>query len=384
MSRVLYLDCPSGISGDMTVAALLGLGLPLEHLRGQLGGLGLSGWEIGQETVQVGGLAALRFTVRCRREHAHRTLADIEALIRAASLPAGVTERAINTFGRLAQAEGRVHGQPPETVTFHEVGALDSIIDIVGAAIGLEYLDVCEVHASPLPLGSGFVESGHGRLPLPAPATLELLAGVPVYGAGVEGELVTPTGAALLVANGASFGPWPAMVVERSVSVTGSREFSGLCNLLRAALGRAEDPPAAQRLIEAAANLDDQNPETWPFVIERLLAAGALDAWLTPIVMKKGRPGVSLGFLCRPEDQKALSQVVFNQTRTLGLRLREVSRLALARTERLVQTPWGEVRVKEAAGRAKPEYEDCAGIARRAGLPLIEIYRRMGEILGRE
>jgi len=382
MSRAVYFDCFSGASGDMLLGSLLHAGVPLEGLRAALRALPLDGYEIEATEVVRNGIAGLRFEVRVDAEHQpHRHLGDIEALLRDAgdALPARARERALAVFRRLARAEARVHGTTPEEVHFHEVGVVDSIVDIVGFAVALELAGVEEVYASPLPLGRGFVRAAHGILPLPAPATLEILAesGAPTYPVDAEGETVTPTGAAIL-SEVAQFRQ-PELRISRVGYGFGKHEGFPWPNAVRAWVGEAR-ASEHERVVLLECNLDNATGEALGHAMERLFAAGALDVWFTPIQMKKNRPGVVLSVIAAPSDAEALAAVVLRETPTLGLRWLEVERRTAGRRTETVQTPWGEVRVKVkmldgGVALRRPEYEDCARIAREHGIPLEDVVR---------
>ncbi len=364
----------------MILGALLDAGVQPEIWQGELARLNLSGYELKIEQVQKQGLAATAVRVLVSEGGQERGLTEIEELIRASRLPAEVQEISVKVFRRLAVAEARVHSMIPEQVHFHEVGGVDAIIDIVGAAVGLRLLDVEEVYASALPLGHGFVDCAHGRLPLPAPATLELLRGVPVLSRDVEGELVTPTGAAILTTLAKGFGPFPPMTVERIGYGAGQRDFP-FPNLLRLLVGSTSPTLGArlETLTLLEANIDDLNPECYGHLMERLFAAGALDVYLTPVQMKKNRPGILLSVACPSAQAEVLAALVFAETTTIGLRRQEVQRWALARERMEVETPYGRVGVKVArlGGKvmtASPEYEDCRRLALERGVPLKEVY----------
>jgi len=377
--KVLHLDMIGGIAGDMTVAALTHLGAPLGPLREALSAMGLGGLGVEVIPVAPSGISALRFQVNgaSNEGHPHRALPDVLALISRAGLPASASERAERIFGHLAEAEGAVHGIEPERVTFHEVGALDSIADIVGVVLALEHLAPDRITASIPLVGSGTIPSRHGPLPVPAPATLALLRGLPVTGLAIDAELTTPTGAAILASVAQAFGPWPAMRPEAIGYGAGTRELPSRPNLLRAVLGEAEGQAAAEWLIEA--NIDDMSPEHYTHLVERLLEAGAHDAWLTPVQMKKGRPAIVIGILCDEDHRDPVERTLFTESTTIGLRRQRVERRKLARRSDSVQTPWGPVRIKVASEgdqiyTASPEYEDCRALARSSGVPLAEVY----------
>lgn len=383
---ILYFDCQAGISGDMTVGALFDLGVPLEHLRAELDKLALpaASYELSVARTERQHLAALKFDVTVHDLHTHRHYAAIDALIADSALADPVKEKARRIFRRLAEAEARVHGVPLEEVHFHEVGALDSIVDIVGTAICLDYLGVEAIHASALPLGRGFVNSAHGRLPVPAPATAELLRGMPLHDDCGPGERVTPTGAAILAVLCDGFGKRPQMLLDRIGCGAGSKDFEDCPNVLRAFLGQAlaVDRPADQ-VIVAEANIDDSSAEVLGYAMERLLEGGALDVFFTPIQMKKNRPGTMLSFLCRPEQLDALSKIVLTETSAIGLRHHRADRTVLERRIVELPTELGVVRFKQvfdADGqllRAAPEYEDCRRIAIERGMPCREVMQRV-------
>ncbi|GAB4412876.1 MAG: nickel pincer cofactor biosynthesis protein LarC [Anaerolineales bacterium] len=380
MSRVVYFDCFAGASGDMLLASLLHAGVPLDGLRAALQALPLDGYAIEATEVVRQGIAGVRFEVRVDTEHQpHRHLADIEALIQGAgdALPVRARERALAVFRRLARAEAKVHGTTPDEVHFHEVGAVDSIVDIVGFAVALELAGVEEVYASPLPLGRGFVRTAHGTLPLPAPATLEILAesGAPTVAVDVEGETVTPTGAAIL-SELAHFRR-PELRLSRVGYGFGKHEGFPWPNAVRAWLGETRVGNHG-RVVLLECNLDNVTGEALGYAMERLFAAGALDVWFTPIQMKKNRPAVVLSVIAAPNEADRLAEAVLRETPTLGLRWLEVERRTAERRTETVRTPWGEVRVKvkvldgEVVLR-RPEYEDCARIARQHGVPLEDV-----------
>ncbi|MBP1728752.1 MAG: hypothetical protein H6Q56_1125, partial [Deltaproteobacteria bacterium] len=309
--KTLYLDCQAGISGDMTVAALLDLGVPLEHLQRELAKLALpdSSYSLSAARTERHHITALKFDVTVNDHHTHRQYAAIDAMIAASGLTDGVKEKAQRIFRRLAEAEAKVHGVPVEEVHFHEVGAVDSIVDIVGTAICLDYLSVARVCASALPLGSGFVATEHGRLPVPAPATAELLRGLPVHGECGPGERVTPTGAAIIAALADGFG-FPPMRIEKTGCGAGGKDFPDMPNILRAFIGPVDAVTEVSQLLVLEANIDDSTPEVLGYALERLLTEGALDAWFTPIQMKKGRPAVTLSLLCPSGEVEKFSRII--------------------------------------------------------------------------
>ena len=388
--RGLYFDCFAGISGDMIIGALLDVGLDFDALERQLESLGLSGYEIRAERVKRSGIAATKFTVDVdETAQPERSLPDIRAIIEHASLSNQIKGRATRAFELLAEAEARVHATTIDQVHFHEVGAVDSIIDTVGAMIGFEMLGADTFFASPLRIGQGFIRSQHGHLPIPAPATAELLRGVPVYAGDIEGEFVTPTGAAILKTLCEKFGAMPAINIERVGYGAGSRDPEGVPNAVRLVLGRldavsdrtARAEPAPKRdetVIVIETNIDDMNPQAYGFVMERAFALGALDVFLVPIQMKKDRPGVLLTVLAKPDCAEGLIDLLLRETTTLGVRYYEADRRTLDRVIESVATDYGMVRIKVARDGARtlhfqPEYEDCERLARQSGAALLEV-----------
>ncbi len=385
-NQVLYFDCYSGISGDMTLGALLDLGLALDQLTDLLSRLPLDGYRLETEKVNHCGITGTRARVIIdSRPQVARNLPAILELIGDSDLPAAVQALGCKTFQLLAEAEAAVHGIPVEKVHFHEVGAVDAIIDIIGTAAALHLLGIDEVYCSPLPLGGGEVQSAHGRLPLPAPATAELLAGrkVPVCGSRESFELVTPTGAAIVAAAAKEFGPLPAFTVEAVGYGAGSFD-PGYPNFLRLFRGHTDNPLPAQEetLLQIQANIDDLNPEIYGYLLQKLLSCGALDVYYIPVQMKKDRPGVLLTVLISPESLQTVREIIFQETSTLGFRVVPTRRISRPRQMASVETEWGPVRIKYCSSAAEdhilhysPEYEDCCQVARKSGLPLKEIYR---------
>ena len=381
MTTIAYLDCFSGISGDMLLGALVDAGLPLDQLRVELGKLGLRGYQIEVEKTQRGGLAATKVTVSLEEAaQTHRRLPDIAALIESSALAASDQQRTVAVFRRLAEAEASVHGVEPDEIEFHEVGAVDAIVDIAGAVIGLRLLGIEQLYCSPLPAGGGWATTSHGRLPVPAPATLALLAkaGAPLSaGPDIEMELVTPTGAAI-VATLARF-ERPAMAVRSVGYGAGSRQLDDRPNALRIWLGEAPHEHAG-KMVLIETNIDDMTPELLGYAQERLFAAGAVDVWFTAIQMKKNRPGVLVSVICAIEHEAAMTDVLLRETSTLGVRVRPIARHEAQRETFEFESSLGPaaVKVKRLTGRApvaSPEYEVCAKIARERGLPLMDVYR---------
>ena len=418
--RILYYDCSAGISGDMHLGAMVDLGVPAEHLQRELGKLGLSGWKLLFTRDARKGIGGTRADVILDDDehehhdaaphshphthtpgthshthqpgheahaHEHRAHRDIAAMIERSSLAPGAKRRALAIFAHLAQAEAKIHGVSVDDVAFHEVGAVDSIIDIVGAAIAIDWLKPDRVYVSAVELGGGFVKCAHGRLAVPAPATAELLRSAPVHLGAAPFETTTPTGAAILVASADGFTNTMDFAIERVGYGIGHKD-GPIPNLLRVFLAtRATAPTPATAAPATAAgataivlecNLDDMTGETAGYVLERLLAAGAGDAWITPIVMKKSRPAMTLSALCAPEREAALTEIFLRETTTLGLRRREVGKLTLERTTEEIATSFGPVRVKTGwlDGRrlkSKPEHDDLRRIATERGLPLLDV-----------
>jgi uncharacterized protein (TIGR00299 family) protein len=376
--NLLYLDCFAGISGDMLLGALIDLGVSEDVLRAELAKLKLPGFSISTRRVVKQNIAATKFDCDAGHGHHHRGFTEIAGMIEASELPASVKRRAVSMFKRIGEAEAKIHGVPLERVHFHEVGAVDSIVDIVGACVAMELLNVDEVQAAPPPLGSGFVDTAHGRFPIPAPATLELLKGVPTQSSSICSELVTPTGAALLVEFATKFGPMPAMAIQQIGYGAGRRELDRTPNVLRAVLGQT-DAPDGDTVSVIETNIDDMNPQWFGDVMERLLSTGALDVFLTPVQMKKNRPGTMLTVLCLPEDVERFTEVVLAHTTSFGVRVCEARRRILQREIVGVKTPFGEIEVKigRLAGKIltrTPEYESCRKAAGLCGVSVKEVY----------
>ncbi|MCK4471294.1 MAG: nickel pincer cofactor biosynthesis protein LarC [Anaerolineae bacterium] len=380
--KIAYFDCFSGISGNMVLGALLDAGLGLDALKEALAGLKVSGYEIKARKVLKRYIAGTLVDVKTQEEEVERHLGDILDIIEGSTLPEDVKERAGVIFIRLAETEARVHGVNVEEIHFHEVGGLDAIVDIVGSVVGLKLVGIEEVYSSPLHLGRGFVKCAHGRLPVPSPATMELVKGVPTYGRDIEAELTTPTGAAIITTLAKKFGRAPLMEVKAIGYGAGHRDLP-IPNLLRVSIGKAVEPTGqgyeedVVTLIEA--NIDDMNPELYEHVIGRLFEKGALDVFLTPIQMKKSRPAVKLSAIVRAADLSGVLDAFFEETTTLGVRLYEARRKKLSRRSIVVETRYGRVGVKvsklgDVVKNISPEYEDCRRIALQLGIPLKEVY----------
>jgi uncharacterized protein (TIGR00299 family) protein len=373
--KICYLDAFSGISGDMTVGALLDAGAPAEALIDALRSMD-TGARFEVEKTSRGGIAATKFRVHTDAAPApHRHLSKILAMIESAPLAPRAKAAASAVFRNLGEAEAAVHGVAIEKVHFHEVGAVDSIADIVGACVALDLLDVAEVHASAVNVGSGNVQTEHGLLPVPAPATARLLEGKPIYARGPEVELTTPTGAALAVTLASSFGPLPAMRISNIGHGAGERDFKQHANVLRVLIGERTGASEATLVSVIEAHIDDSSPQVLGYALEKLMDAGALDAALSPLQMKKNRPGSLLRVIAKPEDQERLAQIIFAETSTLGLRIHSAERRVEPRSMIEIETPLGRVRGKVSAqGAFAPEYDDCKLIAQRTGTPLQLIF----------
>lgn len=363
----------------MILGALVGAGLETRLLTEQLALLNVSGYEVEFSITDRSGISATRAHVRTSQEHAHRHLADILKIIDESRLSANVKERAARIFTRLAEAEARVHNQAIDSVHFHEVGALDAILDVVGACIGFEALGVERFVSSALHVGSGWVEMAHGRFPVPPPAVAELLKGVPIYSSDIVGELVTPTGAAIISTICGEYGGLPQMRVESTGYGAGAREYERFPNVLRVMLGETEasESRVEERLLMIETNIDDMTPQLFGYLMERAFERGALDCYFTPVQMKKNRPGVLVSVLCRAIDSDAMCELLFKETTTLGVRISEVARRTLKRECQTVLTPYGQIDVKVASvnGGIKymPEYEQCREAAQRAGVTLRQV-----------
>jgi uncharacterized protein (TIGR00299 family) protein len=368
-----YFDAFSGISGDMTVGALADAGADPAAISSAIASLQV-GATVSFEKVKRRGIGGTKYHVTAEDTRKHRHLPHIVKMIEAADLTGGARQRAIAVFQKLGEAEAQVHQMPIEKVHFHEVGAADSIADIVGAAVALDLLDIDTVICSPINVGSGTVNTEHGVLPVPAPATALLLKGAPVYARGPEMELTTPTGAALAAALSVRFGPMPAMRIAAMGYGAGTKDFVEHANVLRVVTGEATAVDEALGVHVIEANIDDLNPQVLAYASERLLEFGALDVSLQPIVMKKGRPGTLLRVVARPEHREALAQMIFAETSTLGLRMYGAERRVQARSFTEVETPYGKVKMKVSSeGSYAPEYEDCKALAAQSGVALKQI-----------
>jgi len=425
--RIAYFNCFAGISGDMTIGALLDAGLDFDHLCEELERLHVDGYHLVRESVKRHHIAATSFDVHLHthdheehhehnhhthghdhghehehehhehharedvhvHQHEHRGLKDVVEIIERAKLSPGVTERAIAIFTRLAEAEAKMHDSMPDEVHFHEVGAVDAIVDIVGACIGLEALGIDRIYSSPVRVGTGEVKVAHGVMPVPAPGTLELLRGFPVEHTDYPFEMTTPTGAAIITTIADEFAVPPMFTPEQVGYGAGGRDPKQIANLLRVEIGESQPPSGdaalTDRIVHLETNIDDMTPEVYGYIIDRLFAAGAKDVYLAPVMMKKNRPGVVVHVLADESDRDTLVDVLFTETPTLGVRMSEVVRRILPRESGEVATRWGTVRTKrgEYNGKARvtPEYDDCATIARKHSVPILDVYEAVRQAL---
>ncbi len=379
--RLAYFDCPSGASGDMILGALVDAGVPFEALARELAGLGVDGYRLERREVIKAGFRATKVDVALgAHEAGHRGLRDILDILERSGLAPAVRDMASRVFQRLAEAEARVHGTTPERVHFHDVGAVDAIVDVTGACIGLHLLGVDAVHVGALPVGGGFVQGPHGRMPVPGPATAELLKGFPTLDTGVRRELVTPTGAAILTTLAAGAGAMPAMRVTAVGYGAGTMDLE-TPNVLRLFVGEAPmaaGTAPAETIVQVETTVDDMSPQLYEPLLERLLEAGALDVWLTPVIMKRSRPGVVLTALCEPGRVADLSRLLFEESSTIGVRWTAYQRSRLAREMVRLDTAYGPVtfKVSRLEGRVvtvTPEFEEVRRIARDRGLPVREV-----------
>jgi uncharacterized protein (TIGR00299 family) protein len=379
--NLAYFDCFSGISGDMTLGALIDAGCDIGHLRKELQALQVPGWEISAEKVWKNGMAATFAKVKTEGQEKHRSLTDILEILKNSQLTSQVRDRASAVFQKLGEAEARVHDVPLEKIHFHEVGAVDAIVDVVGACIGFHVLGVDKFACSALNVGGGTAKMVHGVLPVPAPATATLLQGKPTYSNGVERELVTPTGAAIVATLCDRFGPQPPMTVSAIGYGAGTADLEGQPNVLRIMIGDAAEkvvPGYDEEISVIEANLDDMNPQIYGYFLERALAAGALDVYTMPVQMKKNRPGTLLTVLCKPPDTNTLTSLIFAETTTFGVRLTTAQRRILPREHVRVSTTFGDVRIKlsRVNGRilhVSPEFEDCRKLAVEKNVPLQQV-----------
>ena len=377
-----YFDCFSGISGDMTLGAFIDLGVPVQWLKDTLCSIPLTGFDLTVSSVSRHGIMAKSVHIYSEDTEESRDYITIRSLIEKSPLSAMVKQRSVKIFERLANAESKIHGCPAEKVHFHEVGGIDAIADIVGAALCIEYLGIKRITASSLPLGTGFVSCRHGTLPVPSPATLEILKGIPVFGTGIACELVTPTGAAIIATLAESYGPMPDMAIEKTGYGAGKQDIESKPNLLRIIAGTPKNQQTDSRketvvMIETC--IDDMNPEIFGFVMDRLFEDGALDVYWIPVFMKKNRPGTMAQVLCRKSQKEAIINRILSETTSSGVRYYDVERAILAREEIIVKTGYGMIKAKritdtDGAVRIVPEYEVCKKIALERNIPIRVVY----------
>lgn len=383
--KIAYFDCFSGISGDMTVGALLDAGLKIETLETELKKIDLTGYQLEADKVAKKGISATQFKVKIKEEGAERRFKDILTILKKSKLDEEIKKEVIRIFFNIAQVESKIHQKDMDEIHFHEIGGLDSIIDITSTVIGIKILGIEEIYSSALPLGKGFVECAHGIIPVPAPATLELLKNIPTYGGGIESEMITPTGAAIISSLTKSFGERPLMEIERIGYGAGEKEFN-IPNLLRISIGekrlkgeQLKDSYVSDEAVLIETNIDDMNPEFYDYIMDQLFSQGALDVFLTPIQMKKNRPAHMLSILVYEQDLKEILEVLFSESTTLGVRMREIKRMKLTQQDFIADTKHGKIRVKVGIFKGKikniaPEYIDCKKIAKQQQIPLKEVY----------
>ncbi len=379
--KALYFDLIAGASGDMILGALIDAGVSVEDLKKKLNGLGLSEFDLVVKKVSKNGFRATKVDVLVESQPPERHLAQILEIIDRSDLSESIRGQSSAIFRKIAEVEAEIHNTSLDQVHLHELGGTDTIVDVIGTLLALELLDITQIFASPVPTGSGFIQGAHGQIPLPAPATIKLLKGIPVFGTGIKAELVTPTGAALLAALASDFKPAPELVLEKIGYGAGSRDLP-IPNLLRVLTGKLVNKEKLQPegLVILESNLDDLNPEFYPFVMESLFQNGALDVAFLPIHMKKNRPGVQIQVLADPSLAGKMREILFRETSTLGIRQLSTMRFALSRKSVKVRTPYGEIQLKIASQsggeeNVSPEYEDCQKLARENGVPLKTVYQ---------
>jgi uncharacterized protein (TIGR00299 family) protein len=383
--RQAFLDCFSGISGDMFLGALIGAGWPEQELMSLPENLGLDNTAVEIQEVKRQGIKGIQVKVSGTGPQPFRNLRDVEVILERSDLQPKIIQLSLKVFNLLAQVEAKVHGCSLEDVHFHEIGAVDTLVDIVGTISGLDHLSVGKIYCSPIPLARGWIDCEHGRLPLPAPASAELLKNVPVYGVDAEWELVTPTGGALIKILADHFRTFPEMGVERIGYGAGSRDISQWPNLLRIWLGKAQPSGKGSIVVELRSYIDDMNPEWYEYLMEHLFGAGALDVAMSPIYMKKNRPGIEITILAALGHEDSLSQILFEESTTTGIRLNRCQRYILPRRNGMVPTNWGNVRAKlitRPGGRSiiSPEYEACKEVARRFNVTLSAVYQAVSQM----
>lgn len=375
-----YFDCFSGISGDMTLGAFIDLGVPVKWLKERLSDhLALKDFDLSVQPAMRHGLTAQKVTVSVKNHPVSRDYTAIEKMIRKSALSTFVKETSLNIFEKLAMAESDIHNVAKEKIHFHEVGGVDAVVDIVGTALCIEYLGIVQIHASKIPLGSGFVKCEHGTIPIPSPATVSILKGVPVYDSGVRHEIVTPTGAAIIAALADQFGGMPEMVIHKIGMGAGTRDLQKVPNLLRIMTGELS-PHESDSIIIIETCIDDMNPEIYGFLMDRLLENGALDVYWIPVHMKKNRPGTKIQVLCHAGERDKIIRLVLSETTSTGVRFYEANRRILKREQVRVNSRYGQIEVKrirkpDGTIRIVPEYEVCKTIAREKNIPILKVYR---------
>lgn len=390
--KIAYFDCFSGISGDMTVGALLDAGLKIETLEKELKKLGLSGYQLEVNKVTKKGISATKFKVKIKEEGVERRFKDILTILEESKLDEEIKKETKKIFFNIAKAESKIHQKDIDKIHFHEIGGLDSIIDITSAVIGIKTLGIDEIYSSALPVGKGFVKCAHGVIPVPAPATLELLKNIPTYSGGIESEMITPTGAAIISTLAKSFGKRPLMKIERIGYGAGEKEFT-IPNLLRVCIGEKtlkdenlKDDYVSDEVVLIETNIDDMNPEFYDYIMDQLFSQGALDVFLTPIQMKKNRPAHMLSIIVYEQNLKEILEVLFSESTTLGVRVREIKRLRLNQQNFMAETKYGKIKVKVGMFKGEikniaPEYEDCKKMAKQHQVPLKEVYEEVKKVI---
>ncbi|MCX7796943.1 MAG: nickel pincer cofactor biosynthesis protein LarC [bacterium] len=378
--KVIYFDCFNGISGDMILGALFDLGLDREVWLRELGKLEISGYRVEIEKKRKGPLIGTDVNIIVEDKVTHRHAKEILDIVSNSRLEDEIREKSLKILTRIAQAESSIHNEPLEEVHLHELGGIDTVVDVVGSVIGLKLLGIERVYSSPLPLGEGFIETAHGRLPIPAPATIELLKGVPVYSNGIRGELVTPTGAGIISTLSYSFGPIPSVTIEKIGYGAGKKDFA-IPNMLRAIMGEIYQEKQKDTNTIIDVNIDDMNPQICGYLMDKLFEMGALDVFFTPIYMKKSRPAIKLTVISPNHLVDKIVNVIFRETTSIGVRTYQVEKIMLPREIVNIDTPWGSVRVKvsylNGTAKVMPEYDDCKAIAERTGTPIQEVMKEI-------
>lgn len=377
--NIAYFDCISGISGDMILGAFIDLGIDIDYLTKELEKLEIGNFSLDVKKVVLSGISASRFKVTVGEgKKYHKNYNNIAEIIDKSTLNQKIKDTSKKIFYRLAEAESKVHNQPIDKVHFHEVGAIDSIVDIVGSVICIEYFNIERIFSSPIKLGTGFTKSSHGVIPVPAPATVELVKNYPVIKTNIQTELTTPTGAAVLTTISEGVSDVLNLIIHKCGYGAGSKEILEIPNLMRVIIGKIEQKFQYDEILVIESNIDDINPEIYPFVIEKLVKNDALDVYITPVIMKRGRPGNVISVLCEKRNLHKMAEIIFNETTTIGLRILEIKRLKLKREIIEIDTPFGKVKAKKVYldGKEKivPEYKECISIAEKNNISLLEVY----------